>query len=88
MPVIAPFERIAMDKGIQTGSLSEAKVSLLDNLDERFGNIPEFIKEKVESMDEITIIRHLRRQALKVDSIEQFQHRIDESLKSFDNSSD
>ncbi len=72
MPILAPFEEIAMNKGIQIGSLREAQVTLIDILEEQFGDIPFSLIDNVNQIEDISQLRKLRRKALKAKTIEEF----------------
>ncbi len=81
MPFIAPFEEIAMEKGkqvgLQEGNLVEAKASLLDILEVLFGEIPAPLTDRIKSMDDVEVVRKLRRQALQTKSLQEFETLLD-----------
>lgn len=105
MPVVAPFEQIAMEKGLELGiqqgiekglkqgmkkgkelgekkglqhgeiigSLNEAQTSLLDILEARLGALSSQHTGMIKKLDDISILRQLRKQAISVSSIDEFQ---------------
>jgi len=89
MPFLAPFEIIMMEKGILQGrqegkkegkkegiwlgSLQEAQNTVLDILSDEFGNLPAPLVKSVHSMKDVNELRNLRKQALKVKSLEEFK---------------
>ena len=100
MPILAPFEIIAMEKGLQqglqqgwqegkqegwqegiklgeqqgrqTGEMYEAQATLIEILEERFGLLTKAMKDSVWKLNDISHVRHLRKQALKVESLQDF----------------
>lgn len=89
MPFLAPFEILAMEDGLeqgkevglkeglfigrQEGGLEEARIALLDILEEEFGAVPASMKDSIQGLQDLDGIRRLRRQALKAASLEEFQ---------------
>ncbi len=90
MPVLAPFEQIAMDKGkkegikegkqegIQIGSLKEAQATIIDILSDEFGKLPASLTQSIKSIDDLSYLRKLRKQALRIESLEAFDQLIKE----------
>jgi len=69
MPVLAPFEQNAMDKGRLEGKFEEAQISLLDDLQEKFGTIPTEIMDAIHALNDVALVRRLRKQARNADSL-------------------
>ena len=88
MPFLAPFEIIAMEegmeegmeKGMEKGNLEEARLSLTDNLEEEFGSIPYSMLDTIQNLQDIETIRRLRRQALKISSLDEFRVILNEAV--------
>lgn len=59
-------------KGIERGKLLEAQESVIENVEERFGFVPEEVKEKIRKIEVVERLKKLRRLALKVSSIDEF----------------
>jgi len=66
------WKQEGLQQGIQQGVLLEAQLSVIDILETRFKNVSDFIKEKISSIDELDRVKHIRRKALEVGSIEEF----------------
>lgn len=101
MPILAPFEQIAQEKGIQIGeergiqigeergiqigeergSIKEAQVTIIDILNEEFGEIPPSLIKSIKSIDDLPSLRKLRKDALKVDSLKEFKQHMEECKK-------
>ncbi len=105
MPVLAPFEIFAMERGMekglkegrekgrkegkkegkkegmQIGSIKEAQATIMDILRDNFGRLPSPLIQSVKNIDDLSILRKLRKQALRVDSLETF----DQIMKEFNN---
>ena len=65
MPYMTSWERIAMRKGIRE--------SLLEVLEERFGEVPEEVKGKIEAIYDTEELKNLNRQAVRVTNLSEFQ---------------
>ncbi len=82
MPLIAPFEQLAEERGEQRGeqkgSLKEAQASIIDILDEKFGEVPSSLIKSVNNLENLTSLRELRRDAIKVDSLKEMKQRVKE----------
>lgn len=69
MPYMTSWERIAMRKGI----LERSRESVLEVLEERFGEVPEEVKGKIESIEDTEKLKSLNRQAVRVTNLSEFQ---------------
>ena len=65
MPYMTSWERIAMRKAIRE--------AVLDVLDERFGEVPEEVKGKIEAIYDTEGLKRLHRQAVRVTNLSEFQ---------------
>ncbi len=87
MPTIAPFEKMWLDEGIEKGIekgrkegiLQEAQTTIIDILNERFGKIPSTLPNSVKKIEDHSVLRELRKHALKVNSIKEFKKLIQEA---------
>lgn len=85
MPVLAPFEEIAMEEGmkkgieqgikqgIDKGLVIEAQESLLDILRVIFGEFPNELVDNVKNIHDLNRLRSLRKQALTTKSLQEFE---------------
>ena len=78
MPYITTAERIGIRKGIQQGMLEDAREMVLEALEERFGDVPGDVEEKVKGIEEREILKQLLRHAIRCDSLEEFRERLNE----------
>ncbi len=69
VPYITSIERLGMEKG-EIGMLKESIIELLEF---KFSSIPEELKNTINNLDEITVLKQLFRQAMAVSSLEEFQ---------------
>lgn len=89
MPTLAPFEKMWLDEGIEKGIekgrnegiLQEAQNTIVDILNERFGEIPSTLLKSVKKIEDHSVLRDLRIHALKVNSIKEFKKLIHVSKK-------
>ncbi|MBF0474490.1 MAG: Rpn family recombination-promoting nuclease/putative transposase [Deltaproteobacteria bacterium] len=63
-----------LQEGEQRGRLSYAREDLIDILDERFGLVPESVKDRITSMIDLTVLKRLLRKAAIMNSIDEFQN--------------
>jgi len=66
-------EQRGEQRGLVLGSLQTARESVLDNLDARFGEIPPALVETISVIEDLSLLKQLRKQAVLVDSVEVFQ---------------
>ena len=62
-----------LEKGIEKGQLEDALESVFDNLEVRFGVTPEDIALKLKSIDDLSVLRQLRKKAIVVKSLDEFR---------------
>jgi hypothetical protein len=85
MPHITLFEELALkeglEKGIQKGLmeglekgiLQNAREAILDVLDTRFGEVPDSIRDRINSLGSEPTLKTLLRRAARASSLEEFQ---------------
>ena len=82
MPTIADTLREeGMQQGMQQGMLEEAREAVIDNLETRFDVIPQSIIKIINGIDDISILKSLRRKAVKVVSLDEFMKIFDSIMK-------
>ena len=62
--------------GLDLGNLQMARESVLDNLEVRFGEVPSDLVEAIDAIEDLELLKQLRRQAILVDSVEAFQQAL------------
>ncbi len=76
MSYITSFERYGMrkgmEKGVQEGRLTNAREAVIDALEIRFGDVPDDIRNAVESITDLKACKKLHHDAIRADSIEVF----------------
>ena len=89
MPHITLFEELALkeglekglekglveglEKGLEKGIVQNARESILDVLDTRFGQVPESVRERINAIGSEPTLKNLLRQAARASSLEEFQ---------------
>ena len=73
MPYITSWERIAMRKGMEIGMLEGVSEMVLEVLEERFGEVPEYVRKTVVSIENKDELKKLFKQAMRVSSLGEFQ---------------
>jgi hypothetical protein len=58
------------------GHLEDARDSILDILEARFGIIPQYIVKELKGIDEIAVLRQLRKKAVVVEGLEEFKEMV------------
>ena len=77
MPHITLFEELALkeglEKGLEKGILQNAREAILDVLDTRFGQVPDSVREQVNTLCGERNLKNLHRRAILTPSLEEFQ---------------
>jgi hypothetical protein len=63
-------------EGLEQGQLEATRDSVLDNLEVRFGIIPQDIVKELKGIDEIAVLRQLRKKAVVVEGLEEFREMV------------
>lgn len=90
MPFLAPFEQLAIEKGLkqglkrgieigrEEGSVKETQAMIMETLNERLGQLPTTLTEAIQRNIDLTQLRILRKQAIRVDSLDEMAQIMDE----------
>ena len=62
-----------LSEGLQQGKLQEAQEAVLDNLEARFEIVPESMAKEVQGIEELGVLKALRRGSVKVATLDQFK---------------
>jgi hypothetical protein len=73
MPHITLFEELALKEGLEKGILQNAREAILDVLDTRFGQVPDSIRDRINSLGSEPTLKTLLRRAALASSLEDFQ---------------
>ncbi len=80
MTFITSIEEIGIEKGIQQGILQKAREAVIEVLEIRFEDVPETLVEAINTLGDADILKTLHKQAVIVESIEQFTQDMDKLL--------
>lgn len=96
MPYITSFERRGIEKGIQQGLqqglqqgvqqgvqlgvLQKSRDNVTEILDVRFQPVPITLVKTIQAIDDSSLLSKLLREAVLVESLEQFEHLVEKSL--------
>ena len=76
MPHITLFEELALkeglEKGLEKGILQTGREVILDVLDTRFGEVPDAVRERVNSLCSEPTLKDLLRRATRAPSLAEF----------------
>jgi len=72
MPYVTSVERIGMEKGMEKGF----REMVLEALDERFGEVPSFVSNTVDQIENIDVLKSLHRRAIRCISPEEFKQAL------------
>jgi len=73
MPYVTSVERIAREEGIEQGIAQGVRETLIETLRIRFGDVPQWLVEKIRQCSDVQTLRRLHQQALKVESLTDLQ---------------
>ena len=65
--------------GLEKGHVEATRESVFDNLEVRFGVTPEDITQKLKSIDNLSVLRQLRKKAIVVKSLDEFREILNKS---------
>ncbi|HLO86038.1 MAG TPA: hypothetical protein VK203_13670 [Nostocaceae cyanobacterium] len=69
MPFLTSFER----DGIMQGSLQATRENIIEVLETRFGNLPEQLKNQINVLNDLQMLKSLHKQAITIASLEDFE---------------
>ena len=73
MPHITLFEELALKEGLEKGIVQNAREAILDVLETRFGQVPDSLRERVNTIGSEPTLKNLLRRAVRTPSLEEFQ---------------
>ena len=81
MPHITLFEELALKEGLekglvegrQEGLVQNAREAILDVLETRFGQVPDSLRERVNTIGSEPTLKNLLRRAVRTPGLEEFQ---------------
>jgi hypothetical protein len=77
MPYVTSFERLArkegISQGIAEGILQKGREDVIEVLDVRFGEVPSEVVEKINAIADPSLLKTLHREAIAIESLEQFR---------------
>ncbi|MEW5767767.1 MAG: hypothetical protein AB1797_09100 [bacterium] len=91
MPYVTSVERIGMkigreegmkigrEEGMGIGMLAEGREMVLEALDVRFNEVPTFIANVVNQIEDISLLKSLLRSAVQCTSLEEFEQALEKS---------
>jgi len=76
MPYVDTLTRMSLQEGrkegLQEGSLAQARESVIEALEIRFGEVSNDLRERITGLDNLRTLKAQLRRAITVPSIEQF----------------
>ena len=76
MPYVTVGERIGMRKGLEQGLQQGLQMSVLETLEERFGEVPTPVSDAIHQIENQNRLRTLLRQAIRSASLKEFQQAL------------
>jgi phage terminase small subunit len=64
----------------QRASIRISQENIMELLEDRFGNLPESLVEKINQIKDLNRLKYLLRQTIHVNSVAEFEHLINDSL--------
>jgi len=72
MPYVDTLTRMSLQEGREEGSLVQARESVIEALEIRFGEVQPELVERINALDNLRTLKAQLRRAITVPSIEQF----------------
>jgi hypothetical protein len=76
MPLLSNFERRAIERGLQQGSVQTAREAVLEALYLRFSEAPPSLGERIQQLDDPSALKQLHRTAITAGSLEEFEREL------------
>ena len=74
MPIVIDLEKDpAYHAGLEKGLIADARELVLEALEERFGVVPEDIRQRVNAIEDRSVLKSLLRLAIRAGSIDEFR---------------
>ena len=73
MRFLSTMEEMAIEEGIERGSLRNARESVITVLRVRLGELPSTLQETINSLEDLSRLKQLHEMAITVDSLEEFE---------------
>ncbi len=94
MPLLSRIELMAMEEGIEQGiqqgsllgSLQTARESVIEILEVRFTEIPTELREVINKIEDLALLKSFIRQSIAIPSLAEFQQLLPENIKDSSNS--
>ena len=72
MPYVDTLTRMSLQEGRQEGSLAQARESVIEALEIRFGEISADLRERINALDNLRTLKAQLRRAITVPNLDQF----------------
>ena len=72
MPYVDTLTRMSLQEGREEGSLAQARESVIEALEIRFGEVSAELRERITALDNLRTLKAQLRRAITVPSLEQF----------------
>ena len=72
MPYITSFERLGHERGVTEGIIQKGREDVIEVLEVRFGEIPTEVIQKINQIEDSSLLKTLLREAIALGSLEQF----------------
>ena len=73
IPYVTSVERIGRQRGREEGILENAREAVMDILEVRFEQVPKFLENQIQEIEDPNRLKSLLRQAIQVASLEEFE---------------
>ena len=73
MTFITSFERDGIVKGKIEGKIENNRENIIEVLETRFASVPENMKNQINALDDLALLKSLVKQAVIIVSLEEFQ---------------
>jgi hypothetical protein len=72
MPYVDTLTRMSLQEGRQEGSLAQARESVIEALEIRFGEVSKDLRERITALNNLRTLKAQHRRAITVPSLDQF----------------
>ncbi len=85
MPLLTNIEQRALVKGQEIGAKETRKQDIINLLESRFNTLPEKLVNSIKNIEDLSVLKYLLIQTIKVNSVTEFEQLINENLPNTNN---
>ncbi|MBR8826320.1 MAG: DUF4351 domain-containing protein [Gomphosphaeria aponina SAG 52.96 = DSM 107014] len=82
MPFLSTMEKMAIERGKESGAKENCQKNICQILEKRFGKLSKDLVKQINQIEELNVLEQLHLETISVNSVADFQTLIEPHLKS------